>query len=101
MSTINRSLLKTLVGDCVGWNYQNVDDWGSVSCPDVPNLCDAGKFQSPVKISSQRTVIDGTTCLCDDVADLPGSLEALQFTGYGEGALTLSYDGVSLWGTQS
>jgi len=72
------------LGDCVGWNYQNVDDWGTVSCPDVPNLCDAGKYQSPVKISSQRTVIDG-------------SLEALAFTGYAEGPLTLSYDGVSLW----
>jgi len=75
------------LGTCAGWDYTNVDIWGSLPCS-TTNKCETGKAQSPTKISSEITTTDG-------------SLKALVFAGYGVprqlSSNLMSYDGRDIW----
>jgi len=71
------------LGDCGKWSYSTVDEWGDLTCT-TPNVCQSGMFQSPVKISSEQTIVDG-------------SLQSLVFQGYTSTNLTMSFDGTNIW----
>lgn len=71
------------VGECEPWTYAQAEDWDLVACSSV-NYCKIGRTQSPAKITSQHTVVDG-------------SLQALVFEGYGADNLNVSYNGQDIW----